>query len=564
MNLRQQIVQSNIESVSNKLKVSSDEAFLRFGHSLLTDESVHSFDNDDLVDGGQDKQIDVISIYEEGDEAYVYIIQSKYTKSFESNIIIQMKNGLNWVFNKNRNDIKGLDNKKFKDRILKYREVQNSIGPSNLHVKVYYITNAAGTDVSKECLQEIETIEHEYDNDVFSSFNFELISSNEIVDIVNSADKGNKKIDNDIKIKYDANTPSLIKYQTEGMTGIICTVPASEIARIVNEDKNGYIFDMNIRKYLGNRGGVNQDILTTCSNTDESYKFWFLNNGVTIVCDTVDPVTDPDNPHIKIKNMQIVNGCQTSSSLAKAAEDGSLKKDTKVLLRIYQTGNDDLISKIVLTTNNQNKISGRNLRSNDFIQTDLQEGFKLYELFYERKPREFDEIDGSNKSNIFPNDVVASAYLAICLCRCGDSRSRKYKVWNEFYQSIFNGNIPIEPYVYSALLYNKIKEELSSIRYSGNDDVKLRYISKNASFHVSRIASFLALKTNSWKDTDLIKGEIKRIRKNDFDIQGLTQKSFDVLINVLNLEKDLNNTLKSSLLDSEISKYLNEKANNTP
>ncbi len=124
-----------------------------------------------------------------------------------------MKNGLNWVFNKNRNDIKGLDNKKFKDRILKYREVQNSIGPSNLHVKVYYITNASGTDVSKECLQEKESIENEYDNDVFSSFSFELISSNEIVDIVNSADKGNKKINNDIKIKYDANTPSLIRHR---------------------------------------------------------------------------------------------------------------------------------------------------------------------------------------------------------------------------------------------------------------------------------------------------------------------------------------------------------------
>lgn len=561
MNLRQQIVQSNIESVSKKLKISNDDAFLRFGHSLLTDQSIHSFDSDDLVDGGQDKQIDIISIYEEGDEAYVYIIQSKNTKSFESNIIIQMKNGLNWIFNKNRNDIKGLDNKKFKDRILKYREVQNSIGPSNLHIKVYYITNAEGIDVSKECQQEKETIENEYDNDVFASFSFNLISSSEIVDIVNSADKGNKKINNDMKIKYDANTPSLIKYQTEGMTGIICTVPASEIARIVNEDKNGYIFDMNIRKYLGNRGKVNQEILTTCSNADESYAFWFLNNGITIVCDTVDPVTDPDNPHIKIKNMQIVNGCQTSSSLAKAAEDGDLKKDTKVLLRIYQTGDNDLISKIVLTTNNQNKISGRNLRSNDPIQTDVQKGFKLYDLYYERKPREFDKVEDANKSNIISNDVVASAYLAICLCRCGDSRSRKYKVWNDFYQSIFNGKFPIEPYVYSSLLYIKIKEELSSAGYSDNDNVKLRYISKNASFHVSRIASFLTLKTNSWKDTDLIKGKIEKIRSNDFDIQELTKKSFDTLVEVIDLEKDLNNMLKSSLLDLGISKYLNEKAN---
>ena len=344
------------------------------------------------------------------------------------------------------------------------------------------------------------------------------------------------------------------------MTGIICTVPASEIARIVNEDKNGYIFDMNIRKYLGNRGKVNQEILSTCSNNDESYSFWFLNNGITIVCDTVDPVTDPDNPHIKIKNMQIVNGCQTSSSLAKAAEDGVLKKDTKVLLRIYQTGNNDLISQIVLATNNQNKISGRNLRSNDSVQTDIQDGFTLYNLFYERKSREFDKINDANKSNIISNDVVASAYLAICLFRCGDSRSRKYKVWNDFYQAIFNGNSTIEPYIFSSLLYVKIKEELSSSIYSDNNDVKLRYISKNASFHVSRIASFLILKTNSWKDTDRVKEKIKEIREDKFDIASLTKKSFDALVEIINLEQDLNNTLKSSLLDSDISKYLNEKS----
>jgi len=559
MNLRQQIVQSNIESVSKKLKIDEDQAFLRFGHSLVTDQSIHGFDIDDIVDGGQDKQIDAISIYEEGDEAFVYIIQSKNTKSFESNIIIQLKNGLDWIFNKSRNAITGLDNKKFKDRILKYREIQNSIGPSNLNIRVLYITNAIGINVSKECDQEKASIESEYDNDVFSSFSFKLVSSNEIVDIINSADKSNKKIDNDIKIKYDANTPSLIKYQTEGMTGIICTVPASEVARVVNEDKNGYIFDMNIRKYLGNRGRVNQEILSTCSDNDESYAFWFLNNGITIVCDSVDPVTDPDNPHIKIKNMQIVNGCQTSSSLAKAAEDGTLRKDTKVLLRIYQTGDNDLISKIVLTTNNQNKISGRNLRSNDSIQTDLQSGFKLYDLFYERKSREFDREDAADKFNIISNDLVAASYLAICLNRCGDSRSRKYKVWNDFYPTIFNKKSSIEPYIFSSLLYKKIKEELSDEIYSEDENVKHRYLSKNAAFHVARIASFLILKTNSWKDIEMIKIQIEAIKKADFDIKSVTRKSFNRLSKIIDLEQDLNNALKSSLLDNAITASLNKK-----
>ena len=559
MTLRQQIVKTNIEIISKKLGVNEDAALLRLGHSLLTGKSVHSFDDDDLVDGGQDKQIDSISIYEEGDEAFVYIIQSKNTKSFESNIVIQMRNGLNWMFNKERSEIKTLSNKNFKDRILNYREIQSSIGPSNLHIKVFYITNATGIKVSDECEQEKLTIENEYDNNSFASFSYEFISSDELVDTINSIDKSNKKIDSDIKIKYDTNTPSLIKYQTEGMTGIVCTVPATEIARLVNDDKNGYIFDMNIRKYLGTRGKVNQEILNTCSTTDESYLFWFLNNGITIVCDSIDPVTDPDNPHIKIKNMQIVNGCQTSSSLAKAAELGLLKKDTRVLLRIYETGNTDLVSKIVLTTNNQNKITGRNLRSNDKVQADVQENFKLYNLYYERKPREFDKVSEADKSNIISNDIVATAYLAICLRRCGDSRSRNYKVWNDFYESIFHGASEIEPYVFTSLLYKHIKEELTEPVYSDTDDERLRYLSKNASFHIARIASFLIRKDDTWNKTENLKGDIYNIKNNKIDLKKITKDSFDLLLETIDMNKDLNNSLKSSSLDTDITRTIYNK-----
>lgn len=41
--------------------ISEDEAFLRFAHHLLTGRSLYAFD-DDLVDGGQDMQIDAVTI----------------------------------------------------------------------------------------------------------------------------------------------------------------------------------------------------------------------------------------------------------------------------------------------------------------------------------------------------------------------------------------------------------------------------------------------------------------------------------------------------------------------
>lgn len=555
MNIRQQIVQSNIEQTANQLCIDEDKALVRLAHTLITGQSIHSFEESDLVDGGQDKQVDVITIIDESDEAEIFVLQVKNTQSFESNIIIQMRNGLQWIFNKQRADINTISNTNFKDQILNYRSLQSSIGPSNIHVRVAYITNAQGTDVSDECKQEIKTIEDEYDNDVFASFKFELWSSNELVDRINALDKKNKKINADIKIRYDANTPSLIKYQTQDLTGIICSVPASEIADIVVKDKNGFVFDLNIRKYLGSRGSVNPEILSTCSNNESSYLFWFLNNGITIVCDKVDPVTDPDNPHIKLTNMQIVNGCQTASSLAQAAQSGLLQKDARVLVRIYQTGDSDLVDKIVLTTNNQNKISGRNLRSNDTAQSDLEKGFNLYNLKYERKPRQYDSDTTITKDLIISNDTVATAFLGIVLKRCSDARSRKYKVWNEFYDSIFSGGT-IQPFIASSLIYTKVRDCLKQEKYKNDEHEGRRYLAKNASFHVARIASFLWRKSDSWADLKILGTQIDALLQNSENLVDITEQAFEILVNEVDFSKDLNSLLKASTLDSQISKTL--------
>src|SRR5262249_39781363 len=148
--------------------------------------------------------------------------------------------------------------------------------------------------------------------------------------------------------------------------------------------------DLNIRRFLGTRGGVNADILRTCTDLQSSYEFWFLNNGITMICDSLDAVTDPDNPHIKLTNTQIVNGCQTATTLALAQREGQLAADVRVMVRIYETTNTDLVDKIVLTTNSQNQISSRDLRANDTIQVDIEKACTIYGFHYERKLRQFD------------------------------------------------------------------------------------------------------------------------------------------------------------------------------
>ena len=170
-----------------------------------------------------------------------------------------------------------------------------------------------------------------YGTDTFEAFSVEVLGFNELTDLSKIQERQTRRVDADLKIKYDANNPSLVKYYAQDLQGLVCSVPASEIARFVNENPDGAVFDLNIRRFLGSRGAVNKDIQGTCTSVESSYEFWFLNNGITIVCDEYDPVTDPDNAHVKLSNLQIVNGCQTATTIALAQKDGKLAQDVRVL-----------------------------------------------------------------------------------------------------------------------------------------------------------------------------------------------------------------------------------------
>jgi hypothetical protein len=560
MDIREQIVEDQIEKLNENLDLKDvNKAFQIFGHSLFIDSSVYSYDQNNDVDGGQDKQIDNITIEQKDGEGIIFITQTKNEDSFSSNSLIQIRNGLNWIFNKKRADIDTLTNVKFRDKIKDCKDLIALVGPSNIEVRVGYLTNGLSTNISDECIQELDTIKEKFDNDTFSKFTFEMIGAIEIVDRLNAQEKKNKKIETDIKIKYDANSPSLIKYHSHGLKGIICTTTAKEISRFVNEDEKGFVFDLNVRKYLGNLGTVNKDIKETCSDKDTSHLFWFLNNGVTIVCDKVDPVTDPDNPHLKIENLQIVNGCQTSSSLAISEQEGILQENTTVILKVFETSDLDLVDKVVLTTNNQNKITNRNLRANDRIQRDLEKAFSIHDYFYERKPRQFQDVD-SNK--IIPNELAATAYLAIALKRPSDARSRKYKIWSDYYDSIFK-SIHVEMFIVNHLIKQRASKYINNSNLTNSPDDIKRYIAKNGQFHIARMTSFMYRKSDNWTDVELLKTQLLEIESSADFLDRYTQQGFEAIIEILNnkedLKTDLNNTLKSSSFDNLMSVELHSK-----
>jgi hypothetical protein len=389
------------------------------------------------------------------------------------------------------------------------------------------------------------------------------VDADELVERINVLERKNRKIDADIRIRYDTNNPSLIRYHADELKGFVCSAPAKEIAKIVNNDPEGYVFDLNIRRFLGTRGGVNSDILKTCGSVDVSRLFWFLNNGITVVCDSCDAVTDPDNPHVKIKNMQIMNGCQTATSLALADRNGQLANDVRVLLRIYETTDPELVGKIVLTTNNQNQISSRDLRSNDTVQLDMERGFAAHGYSYERKPRQYDGQPGPNANRIVVNETVGQSYLAVVLRRPADARARKYKIWGELYEQVFGGGM-VEPYIIASEIYRRAVAWLRQIGYTATTDDVRRKLSNVGVFHIARVAAYHWRGSDNWRhDLSMLRAQIEQLQNSpgalDLHLQDEVIRIEGLIRSGPGFLSDLDNALKSSSLDAAVDKSLSKK-----
>ncbi len=75
---------------------------------------------------------------------------------------------------------------------------------------------------------------------------------------------------------------------------------------------------------------------------------------------------------IRITGLAIVNGAQTTGSLAASGADLA---DVAVMMRFVKCANPDIIRRIIRFNNRQNKIEAADFRSNDYVQTRLREEF---------------------------------------------------------------------------------------------------------------------------------------------------------------------------------------------
>lgn len=383
-----------------------------------------------IVDGQSDKQIDLIQI--ENDETItIRIFQVKNKSGFESNVVILLKNGLDWIFSRDESEVLKLPNSSFRDRILEVRDILATESLKNIYIDICYVTIGNTEDIKNndEIVSEITELKKKYSS-LFENFRFELYGAKELIEYIDLLN--DKSVNIDIELIYDANVPSLIENRYDGIKSLVCNVKASELVKIFSAQKSEYLFEQNVRKYLEDRSKVNKNIIETAGNEDSQY-FWALNNGVTIICDEYDLHRVGGKAILKMKNLQVINGCQTTMSLYQASRNNSLNDNTSLLLRIHETQDEKVIEKIILATNNQNPINPKDLISNSISQVELQRYFfEIYGVFYQRKRNDFRDINGRlvNKKEIISNDKVGQAALACIKCIPNIALASKGRVYS--------------------------------------------------------------------------------------------------------------------------------------
>ena len=132
----------------------------------------------------------------------------------------------------------------------------------------------------------------------------------------------------------------------------------------------------NVRSFLQVRGAVNKGIRATVLN--EKDKFFTYNNGISTTAKSID-IVEIKGKGLCISSfcdLQIINGGQTTASLASAAIKDNADLDgifVQMKLTIVKVENPDLVRNISKYANSQNKVTAADLNSNHQYYVRIEE-----------------------------------------------------------------------------------------------------------------------------------------------------------------------------------------------
>ncbi len=488
----------------------------------LTDEEIE----ETITDGPMDGEIDAIYI----SDRTINILTFKYTDQFKLSQKNYPESELDQFILTVDSIISGnLDKKTINNAIWeKYEEVRNLSTTGKIEFKVFVVSNKLHpVDHAKlklaNAIEKYKIVEEPI-----------YLDQEDIVSIILE----------DKTEQVNGHMHFIDKQHFEKSDGsirtIIGAVAASDFINLVkNDDKtiNENVFNENIRVYKPAHR-VNKAIIESATNKD-NYQFFYLNNGVTILCENADYAPNTRSPRVGLTNFQVINGGQTSHSLFEVYKKSPDNLSTiELLVRICETKRDSILSeKISETSNSQIPVGNRDLHSNDIIQRKLEEDFDTLGYFYERKPNQYND---KPKNRVLNNELLGQLFMAYHLDMPSEAKNSKVKVFSDLYDQIFDDMVINATELirlnklYLPLLQMK-KEIQRKKRKKEPINEKEAFISR-AIFHILNGVKFLFENAEAKIDSEDITPNIRKGKKETlYQTKGddFTKKAIDLIYEVV-------------------------------
>lgn len=213
--------------------------------------------------------------------------------------------------------------------------------------------------------------------------------------------KMRETIEINFESKYGITIPCIESVPSEKYSVYLAIINGSLLSALYEEYRDR-LLEKNVRSFLQVKGAVNKGIRETLRTEPEM--FLAYNNGISVTAESVEIVRDDNGkPSIrKIRDMQIVNGGQTTASIFNAARD---KKSPAELDKVFvqmkvsvissPDDMDEIVPRISAFANTQNKIQVADFSANDPFHRRIEElsrtiwtpalgGMKPLNWFYER------------------------------------------------------------------------------------------------------------------------------------------------------------------------------------
>ncbi|WP_411361038.1 AIPR family protein [Pseudidiomarina sp. YC-516-91] len=173
----------------------------------------------------------------------------------------------------------------------------------------------------------------------------------------------------------DNPLPCLVAHSNEDGQSVLAVISGDRLVSLYGE-WGARLLEQNVRSFLQHRGKINKGIRATILG-DPSH-FFAYNNGLTTTAEGIKiEQTDKGPMIVELKNLQIVNGGQTTASIYSAyVKDKADLSSISVQMKLTVLSNEassELVPKISRFANSQNKVSDADLFSNHPYHVRLEE-----------------------------------------------------------------------------------------------------------------------------------------------------------------------------------------------